>query len=519
MKLMIDDAELEVDRGEVRRGNEVCRPGRRVFSLLYLLATNAHRVVSKDEIVSVVWDGRAVSDSSLSTAVKEARHLLGDDGAAQRVIRTQHGVGYRCVANVRVRSTGTFDVSEVKQAFPTGSPPVASGPPSLAVLPFETCGAQDQSGHLGDAVGAELIAAMSRLHWLKVTARGSSFRFRESAPDYVAISGALNARYIVSGYVEVDGHGLAVTAELVRGSDASIIWSERLSGSRDDVHEFRDQVVKAVLSALELHIPLVEAQAALQAPENLDAWAEFHIGLRHLYHYNVAETASASFRFERAVALEPTFARAHAGLSFVAFQQAFMHYGPDRLRAIAQAAEHAERSLFHDPLDPFGAYCMGRAKWIEGDLDAAQIWAQRSHELSPSYAHAHYLRGMIGLWAGDAPLAERQSKIAMQLSPLDPIRFGMLATYGSALIASDQMVQAIKCAEQAAAMPEAPYLIDMIAAAANHIGGRPDRARRWAAQVRNRHPHASSAEFFQSFPYRECRVRTALEGSFRSLGL
>ena len=144
-------------------------------------------------------------------------------------------------------------------------------------------------------------------------------------------------------------------------ADGGVVWADRFSGRIEDVHAMREQIRSQILAALEIRIPLRRpSRARRTAVENLDAWSAYHLGLQHLYRFNRVDNSAAAELFQRATALDPTFARAHAGLSFVHFQTAFMHYTDDVGGAISHARRCASRGLELDPLDPFVNFTMAR---------------------------------------------------------------------------------------------------------------------------------------------------------------
>ncbi|MCP4382556.1 MAG: transcriptional regulator, partial [Hyphomicrobiales bacterium] len=174
-----------------------------------------------------------------------------------------------------------------------------------------------------------------------------------------------------------------------------VIWGERYESTLDGVHEVRAKIVAGVIAALETQVPLNEAFAArLLPPQRLDAWSAFHIGLQHMYRFNRADNDIAAGYFKDAITKEPGFARAHACLSFTSFQNAFMHYVPDRAAAIEEARRSAEKSLELDLLDPFGNYSMGRVCWLQGDLEGGTSWLDRGLQISPNFAQAHYVKAL-----------------------------------------------------------------------------------------------------------------------------
>ena len=518
--------ELDLGTVELRTGGEVVRLEPQVFELLALLVQNSERLVSKDEIIEKVWDGRVVSEAAVASRVKSARQALGDDGRSQQFIKTIHGRGYRFVAHARVsRSearvavTGTGDDKTGEGLHDLVQRLGSMSRPSLAVLPFRFIGCDERYAALATALPDELIADLARLHWLFVIARASSFRLGALDADFGDIGRLLRVRYCLWGTIEVSDRGLTVLVELVDTSNGGVVWADRFSGRIDDVHAMREQIRSQVLTALEIRIPMHEASLARGAAiENLDAWSAYHLGLQHLYRFNRVDNAAAADLFQRAIALDPTFARAHAGSSFVHFQIAFMHYTDDRPAAIADARRFAERGLELDSLDPFVNFTMGRSYWLEGDLDTSLGWLERATEISPHYAQGIYARAWTETLAGRALDGRRHVDLAMRLSPLDPLYYAMLATRAFTHTVLGEDAEAAHWAERGARAPGAHVMISMIAAAAHSLSGDPTRAVFWAANVRERNPALTREDFTRAFPIKLDAMRARLQQALGELG-
>jgi TolB-like protein len=519
------DFELDLATVELRVGGAAVSLEPQVFALLALLVENRERLVSKDELIEKVWDGRVVSDAAVASRVKSARHALGDDGKSQRFIKTIHGQGYRFVAEARAsRSAAATPVAE-----PGGDKPHHGladtvhrldqmSRPSLAVLPFRFVG-DARYAALANALPDELITDLARLHWLFVTARGSSFRLRVPDVDFGDIGRLLRVRYCLWGTIEVSAPRLIIIVELVDTSDGGVVWADRFSGRIEDVHSMREEIRSQVLVALEIRIPMHEASLArLAAVENLDAWSAYHLGLQHLYRFNRVDNAAAAALFQRAVALDPTFARAHAGSSFVHFQAAFMHYTDDVAGAIGHARGFAERGLELDPLDPFVNFTMGRTYWLEGDLESSLGWLERATQISPHYAQGIYARAWTEALGGRAVDGRQHVDLAMRLSPLDPLHYAMLATRAFTHMVLNEDVEAAHWAERGARSPGAHVLIAMIAAAAHAMAGDTARAAFWAANVRERNAALTCEDFFRAFPMQSDAMRARVQRALAQVG-
>ena len=410
-------------------------------------------------------------------------------------------------------------LDDAAQDLVTGMPVEEKARPSIAVLPFRLIGETGPYAAAADALPHDLITELARLRWLFVTARGSSFRLREPSPDIVEVGRLLGVRYCLSGTVEVDGRSLVVTAELAETQSGSVIWAERFTGSIDDVHAVRAEIRSRVLTALEIQIPLHEAaRARLTGTENLDAWSAYHLGLQHMYRFNRGDNAMATELFERAVKQDPGFARAHAGLSFVHFQTAFMGHADDLAKERALSRSYAQRGLDLDPLDPFVNFTMGRSYWLEGDLESGLAWLERSTSLSPNYAQGIYARAWTETLSGRGLEGREHVDLAIRLSPLDPLFYGMLGTRAFTHLAQGEDVEAASWAERAARSPGAHVLIAMIAAAAHALAGHAPQARSWAENVRERNPRLTREDFFRAFPIKPEPMRSRLSVALKNLG-
>lgn len=513
--------ELDTSKVELRLEGKICPIEPQVFALIAFLVEHRERRVSREEIFEKVWDGRFVSDSALSSRIKTARKALGDDGRTQRFIKTIHGQGFRFVADVDVLretdATIATITSDDRDDDDTGSHPHEVSPrPSIAVLPFRIIGESGPCAAIAEGLPHELITELARLRWLFVIARGSSFRLGADCSDMREVGRLLGARYCLSGTVEVSGHRLTVTTELVDTRGGDVFWAQRYTGLLEDVHAVRDEIRCKILTSLETHIPQHEAAAArLTGTQHLDAWSAYHLGLQHLYRFNQKDNSLAAALFGQAVKRDPEFARAHAGLSFVHFQTAFMRQGDDIAGEIALAHSFAQRGVDIDPLDPFVNFAMGRSFWLDADLGQALAWLDRATSLSPNYAQGIYARAWTQAVSGNGLDARAQADLAMQLSPLDPLYYAMLGTRAFAHMAEGEDREAAIWAVRAARSPGAHVLIAMIAAVAQTLAGNIAEGVAWADNVRARNPTLTREHFFHAFPMQapsmRARVTLALE--------
>ena len=510
------DFTLDIGLGQLSHAGEDVSVEPRAFALLTHLVTNADRLVSKDELVDIIWGGRIVTDAAISTLVKTVRRSVGDDGKSQKLIRTIHGRGFRFVGMLQQGIPATAGTEEPPSE--TGAA-VETSRPSIAVLPFRSVGQTLGWTAMADAIPAELISSLSRLRWIRVLARGSTFRFRDPLPDVSVIRSSLGAAYCLVGDVEIIGRRISITVELSDTRDSSVIWCETMSGGIDDVHQIRADIVRLVCSGLELHINIHESERArLRPPESLDAWSLYHLGLHHMYRFTGTDNAIAADHFEKATKLDPSFARAFAARSFTSFQNAFMTYSENRAAEIENARRFAEKCLEIDPVDPFGNFNYGRSFWLQGDHESGQPYLERSIGMSPSFAHGLYARSHADMIAGRGALAVASADEAIALSPLDPFLYAMHQAKALAHLHLGDHEQACLNTDMGAREPGAHYIVKTIAAAINKVAGRDAQAQYWHSRAVAQRADASIAQFFSAIPVRDPVVKENIYRALKDLG-
>ena len=194
-----------------------------------------------------------------------------------------------------------------------------------------------------------------------------------------------------------------------------------------------------------------------------------------------------------------------------------MQYGSERERATEAAHASAEKSLDLDFLDPFANYCMGRVCWLTGDLDGAAGWLDRSVEISPNYAQALYVRGLMDVLLGKSDAGRTNTSRSMALSPLDPLHYAMLGTHAQSYLVEGEYDTAARWSDKGARAPRAHHLLAGVAAVSHHLAGDKERAGYWADNVRARRPDMTSDDFFRAFPFSDHAGREEIERALKDL--
>ena len=385
------------------------------------------------------------------------------------------------------------------------SPPPALDRPrrraSVAVMPFLERSSHERT-RIADGLTDDIITRLAKLRVLFVIARGTTFALAERGVGVQEAGRILNVEYVVSGSVRSDGARVSVLVELAETDTARIIWTDELEGLAGDTFAVLDTVVDRVVASIAEEIETAEChRALLKPPSSLDAWEAYHRGLFHMYKFNGPDNQHAAQFFQQAIHLDPTFARAYAGLSFTHFQNAFLDLTPERGREIDLAFETAGRSVDADVRDPAAHWAMGRALWLRGEDRDSFLELQRSIELSPNFALGHYTLGFVYSQMGDPRSAIEATNYSRQLSPFDPLQFAMLASRALAHVRLGELEEAAEWAVKATSRPNAHVHILAIAVWSLVLTNRRDEAKKYASRIRERAPGYGVDDFLRAFRF------------------
>lgn len=373
---------------------------------------------------------------------------------------------------------------------------------SIAVMPFvDRSTATDSRGGAADALAHDVITRLAKLRSLFVIAQGTVFALHERRIGPEEAGRMLNVDYVVGGSVRRYGERLTVTVELAETRTARIVWAEIFNRKLDDAFLVLDEIGNRIVASIANEIETVERnRAILRPPSSLDAWGAHHRGLWHMYRFSKPDNEQAQHFFETAVHLDPTFARAYAGLSFTHFQNAFQGWAK-REPEIDRALEAAGQSLMVDDCDPAAHWAMGRALWLRGSHDQSVIELEQAIDLSPNFALGHYMLAFVHSQAGDPRTAISSSDHSRDLSPFDPLLFGMLGARAMALVRLGRFEEAADWAVKAAARPNAHSHILAIAAYSLALAGSLGEARAYAAAIHRTLPRYRVADFLAAFRF------------------
>src|SRR5665213_928481 len=313
MILSFGDCEIDVERRELRRAGTPVHVEPQVFDLLIYLTQNRERVISKDDLIASVWDGRIVSDSTLTSRINAARKAIGDSGAGQKMIRTVPRKGLRFVGDVRPPTDGAgTDPAAAAPAAQLTEPSRQALPlpdrPSIAVLPFSNMSGDAEQEYFSDGISEDIITALSKLRWFFVIARNSSFVYKGKAVHLKQIADELGVGYVVEGSVRKVGERVRITAQLNDVATGSHIWAERYDRDLADIFAVQDEITEAIVAAIEPQLYAAENfHAQRKPPDSMDAWDLVMRALSHYWRVTRQDNVVAQALLEKAISIDQNY--------------------------------------------------------------------------------------------------------------------------------------------------------------------------------------------------------------------
>jgi TolB-like protein len=484
VQYMFDDYVLDPERRELTRGSEAIAVGPQVFDLLLYLTRHREHVVSKDELLDVVWGGRVVSESTLTSHINAVRKAIGDSGQEQRLIRTIARKGFRFVGDV---GEGQPSVGFSSQKAELARSDEASSHaltlpdrPSIAALPFLNLSGDPEQEYFADGVVEDIISALSRIRWLFVVARNSSFTYKGRAVDVKQVGRELGVRYVLEGSVRKAADRVRITGQLIDATTGGHLWADRFEGTLEDLFKLQDQLTENVVGAIAPQLERAEIERAKRKPtESLDAHDYYLRGMANLHRGNRDSIDEALAQFYHALQLDPNFASAYAMAAWCHFWRKVNGWMTDRPQEIAEGARLARRAVELGRDDAVALTRSGHALGhLTGDLDGGIALIDRALVLDPNLASAWFLGGFLRVWHGEPDSAIEHFARAMRLSPLDPEMYRMQAGMAVAHLFAGRFDAASSWAEKAFRDLPSFLMVVSIIAASHALAGRTDEARR-----------------------------------------
>ena len=414
---------LDAQKGVLLSRGELLSVGGRALAILETLLLNAGEVVSKATLLDAAWPGLAVEESNLSVQIATLRKALGpspDDN--EPWIATVQRLGYRFTGEVeRVQGDASAE-SGLSRGLPRE--------PSIAVLPFANPSGDPEQDYFADGLAEDITTSLSRLRWLVVAARNSSFAYRAKSVDARLVGKELGVRYVLNGSVRRDGRRLRIGAQLTDAASGLEVWADRFEGGMDDFFALQDRIADHVVTAIEPYLFASDGfRAQRRVPDNIEAWGFVMRAMPFVWTWSAEDNETAIVFLRQALRIDSFYPRANALMAWVHAQR--LNLGWDRMEERREESlAFAHRAVSEDANDAWGHLALGYIHAMSRRTESAVDALTASIEINPSFAFARAMLGIAHNYAGFAELGAQHINLALKLSPRDPQHAPYLSALG-----------------------------------------------------------------------------------------
>lgn len=373
--------------------------------------------------------------------------------------------------------------------------------PSIAVLPFDNMSGDSEQDYFADGIVEDIITALSRIRWLFVIARNSSFTYKGRSIDIKQVGHELGVRYVLEGSVRKSGNRVRITGQLIEAATAAHLWADRFDGQMEDVFDLQDRITASVVTAVAPKLEQVEIERARRKPtENLDAYDHYLRGMASVHLWTKEGNEDALAQFYKAIEIDPKFAAAYGLAARCYSQRKAGGWNAEARREAAEAQRLIKRAVELAPDDALVLCTCGIAlAYVVGDVEEGDALTTKALALNPNLAWAWLLGGWTKLWVGEFETAIERLNHALRLGPNDPQIFLMHDAMCAAQFCIGQYAEALSWASKALRGRSLPLTAYMSVACAAHLG-RLEEAKERLAPIVKADPALRISSLRESFP-------------------
>jgi adenylate cyclase len=349
------------------------------------------------------------------------------------------------------RPVRVFRITSGASATATRKPLPLPDKPSIAVLPFQNLSGDPEQEYFADGMVEDIISGLSRIGWLFVIARNSSFTYKGKTVDVKQVGRELGVRYVLEGSVRKGGSRVRITGQLVDATTGGHIWADRFDGTLEDVFDLQDRVTASVVGAIEPQLQRAEIERAGRKPtESLDAYDYFLRGMASFHLLTRDSLLQARGLYQRATELDPNYA-SPCGMAAWCIELSRQNgWLTDTDGEIAGGVKLARRAVALGKDDPTALWSGGQIlAFHANELETGAARIERALVLNPNLAAAWSASGFVLNYLGEPVAAIERFERAMRLSPLDPLAYFFCAGMGWAHLYAGRYDEAASWARKA----------------------------------------------------------------------
>lgn len=464
MRYWFEDFCLDTHKRELRREGGVVRIEPQVFDLLEYLIRNCDRLVTKDDLIASVWQGRIVSESALTTRLNAARTSIDDSGEHQRLIKTVPRKGFRFIGEVRTDqaapTAGTTPLAPATHRFPLIDTSVhAQNPhlplpdrPSIVVLPFVNLSGDSAQEYFVDSMVEDITIALGRLPWLFVIGSASAFTYKSRSVDVRQIGAELGVRYALKGSMRKEGNRVRITCQLSETGHGGQVWADRFEDQLDSIFAMQDRVAGHVSTVIAPALRAEEIERARRKPpENLTAYDLFLRALS-LHRLGYAQNTEALQLLARAIALDPSYGAAYGLAAWCYDLQKIFGWIPPSDPRLNEGIRLARMAADMGSSDSEALWMTAHAlTMLAGETELALALTKKAISLNPNSPNAWWVSGTAHYFSDYPQVALEHGARARRLSPVDPMAYNHWLSTAMAYFFAGQYQQAADAAEESLA--------------------------------------------------------------------
>jgi len=512
---------VEIQRGMAEREPEVLGDRR----LRFRIGINLGDVIAEEH--DIFGDG--VNVAARLEALAEPGGICVSrvvrDQVRDRLDYTFVDLGEQSVKNiarpVRVYRVRDAVVPAEEPGLTTPQPLPLPDKPSISVLPFQNMTGDAEQDYFVDGIVEEITTAISRLPWLFVIARNSSFTYKGRSVDVKQVARELGVRYVLEGSVRKAADRVRITGQLIDTTTGAHIWADRFNGALDDIFQLQDHVASSVVGAIEPKLRLSEIQRATRKPtESLDAYDLYLRALAQLHKYTEADLRETITLLSQALAIDPYYTPPAALIGRCRIFQRVQGWGPLSETAVEEGLWLARRVIELSKDDPEALWMAATTlSRFAGEHDTAASIIDRSLTLNPNSAHAWMASGQVSCYRNLPDRAIEALQRAMRLSPLDPLGFLLAGALAFAYLVAGRYEDALEWADRSLReLPRYSPSVRIAVASCAQLG-RIEKARYWLERLRELQPGLTIAGYKAFAVYYPSAVVAAFVEGFRKAGM
>lgn len=475
------------------------------FALLVFLIERADRVVSKDEIIESVWQGKIVGDGTLNARINALRRALNDDGSTQSMIKTFPRQGFRFVGELSTAS----HVSVLEPA------PVQSvSKASIAILPFVNISADQEQLYFADGLTEDLITDLSKNRDLFVIARNSSFAYRNSPKGVTEIGNELGVEHVLEGSVRKAGNRIRINAQLIDAKTGGHVWADRYDSDLQDIFALQDEITAKIATAMQVN--LTNSLSENRSTNSVEAYELSLKGRAKFFMFSPETNRECISLFEKAIAIDPEFSDAWAGLVFP-YQSGWSFAWPGYDDGLEIAAEKARRAV---ELAPNSSLAHCRIGWVQTFLrqpEASIESFERAVAIDPNNSDTHIWFSEALNYAGQPERAITVGETALRFDPVAPPNALHHIAHGYFLAGDLENAEEYerRTIRMAPSFPPARLVMTAIMVATGRLG----EAKEQMADLLSIDSNYSFQRYDERYPYNDPEHRDRMAAAVKVAGL